>query len=515
MNNELFGFVVLTFLGGILSLILCIYAYLNIKNTPGGKYYIVATLLASFFTFSYGFELLSYDLEQIKFWVRMEYLALPLIPVFILLMCLDYVGKKLNRIFTFVLFGIPFVTMTLHLTNDFHHLYYSSVSLKIDSPYPIVELEPGFGFVIHSVFLYGVVAVSVVVLLLELRTLSSKLKQQILLMITGVLIPIIASVFYITGLSPNGVDIGPVSMCFSFVFHGIALLSYKMFDITPIARERIFESIDEGVLVLNQNNIIVDYNQAMINVLPVLKPSYIGQKLDTINVIDSTFLSLAMNETETDYHYTGEGNSHYYQVKFTPVLNSKNILIGKIMTFTDVTKRVLLEEQLKRLASTDGLTNIYNRAFFVKSAEEYLNIGTPISVIMFDIDHFKKVNDTYGHVSGDAVLCNVVEIVKSCLREEDLFGRFGGEEFLICLAGTIDEAMNVAHSIKESIQQMPTVVSGHCISVTSSFGVTNTAFTERELSVQALISQADQALYVAKQNGRNCVVSFKQPVEVS
>ncbi|MFE8699898.1 histidine kinase N-terminal 7TM domain-containing protein [Cytobacillus sp. FJAT-54145] len=182
MNQEIIGYVFATFLGGILSLILCIYALITIKKTPGGRFYILATFFSSFFTFSYGFELLSKDLEQIKFWLRMEYIALPLIPVFILFMCLSYVGKKINRYLRIFLYVLPITTTLMQITNEYHHLYYSSVSLRGDSLNPIVELEGGLWFIVHSIFLYAIIAASIVVLLLEIKKVTTKFRKQILWM---------------------------------------------------------------------------------------------------------------------------------------------------------------------------------------------------------------------------------------------------------------------------------------------------------------------------------------------
>ncbi len=516
MNHELSGFIIATFLGGLLSLILCIYASIKIKHSAGGKYYILVTAMSSFFTFSYGFELLSQGLDQKMLWVKMEYLALPFIPVFIFLMCLDYVGKKLRRAVSFLLFAIPVITISLNSTNEWHYLYYSSVSLTTNTPYPILQLEGGVGFIIHSIFLYSLVMASMVLLLLELiNTSSTKFKMQIILMVTGLMIPIIASILYVFGLSPNGIDIGPVFMCVSFVFHGIALFSFKMFDVIPVARKQVFESMSEGVLVINQMEMILDYNQSMMGVIPTLNATAIGQNVVQVLGDNEDLLYLVRNKKEAHGQTIKVGKTTYYEVKCVPLKNRHHVQIGKIITFINVTKRVLLEQQLTELASMDGLTQIYNRATFLCKSEELLKKEPLVSILMFDIDHFKRVNDTYGHFAGDEVLQHFVRVVKSCLREEDLFGRFGGEEFVICMPNTsIDEASTIAETICHSIATSTLAAEEYEVTVTTSIGISSSSQLDKESTVSLLIRQADEALYRAKEKGRNCVVQFESQPQV-
>lgn len=114
-------------LAGILSLVLCIFSYLKLRNAPGGRFYTIVTLLSAIFSFAYALELSSHTLEEIKLWLGIEYLVMPFIPSFILLMCLEYSSVKLRLRFVFLLFAIPLITIFAHHTNELHHLYYTSV----------------------------------------------------------------------------------------------------------------------------------------------------------------------------------------------------------------------------------------------------------------------------------------------------------------------------------------------------------------------------------------------------
>ncbi|MCM3727778.1 diguanylate cyclase [Neobacillus cucumis] len=519
MLNEIFMYRFTVIIAGVLSLFLCFFAQFRLKDAPGARPYILVTLFSAFFTFSYALELASPSLERIKFWLNIEYLAMPFIPVFILLMCFEYVEQKLKRYLYYVLFVIPIITIFMHETNDLHHLYYTSMGLNSDSPFPILKVEHGPWFYVHSIFLFLCLMISIITLLMKLKRAKFRFRIQIILMASGIVMPIIANYFYLNGLSPYGIDLGPVSMSISFIFHGAALLSYQMFNVTPIARDSVFESMKDGVLVLNQNGVIVDFNNAMLDVLPNLNSQVIGKSIDNGYGRLADIIRL---EEELDYELCVDEEKTYYHIRFSTVSNKNNKLIGKIITFVNVTERVLLQEQLKNLASIDGLTGVYNRTFFMQESEKMLasrNLtGGKVSVIMFDIDHFKNVNDSFGHQAGDRVLAHVASLAKESLRSTDIIGRYGGEEFILLLPDTpLNVAYELAQSLRVKITESVTPFMDKEIYVTSSFGVSSAKIMggDHGQTLQNLMREADQALYGAKRKGRDHVELFEQTLEYS
>ena len=170
----------------------------------------------------------------------------------------------------------------------------------------------------------------------------------------------------------------------------------------------------------------------------------------------------------------------------------------------DITARKKAEEQIRRMATTDDLTGICNRQEFSRvlanEMERTRRNASPLSVIMYDLDHFKQVNDDFGHATGDAVLRTVSALVTGTLRSIDVHGRWGGEEFMVLLPDTgLDEAASVAEKLRRTIVAHPFDKVG---SVTASFGVVE--FQEPE-DATALLQRVDQALYRAKHRGRNRV----------
>lgn len=516
MPHYILIYILVLIAGASVSSFLGIYAFIKIKHAPGGKYFCVAAFLAAFFAVTYAFELMSQSLKDILFWVAVEYVAISFLPAVILLMCLDYTGRNVKKWMYIPLLGIPAVTLILHWTNSFHHLYYSSVGLRTDTAYPLANLEGGLWFLVQSVFLYFCMAASVCILLWQLRKVTFRFRMQILLMVAGLLVPPVSSIFYISGWS-RGIDLGPVSMCLAFLFQGAALLRFQMFDVVPIARETVFEGLEEGVVVLNENDIVVDYNQAMKTVLPALTVYTIGRPLREVISANEQLASILCQGEECDYKLDQPQETLHFQVRFTPLKDKKGEKIGKIVMFINVTERVQMEKQLQKLARLDGLTGILNRTFFLGQAEaacrQLQKEEGAVSIIMFDIDHFKRVNDTFGHEAGDRVLTSIAHRVGKNMQANDLFGRYGGEEFIIFLPhASLPEARERAEAIRTAIAETVIQLGEETLSVTSSFGLSYTRIQagSPDSPVQELMREADQALYTAKRNGRNRVQVFKQ-----
>jgi diguanylate cyclase (GGDEF)-like protein/PAS domain S-box-containing protein len=181
-------------------------------------------------------------------------------------------------------------------------------------------------------------------------------------------------------------------------------------------------------------------------------------------------------------------------------------------TFRDVTQRKIMEREMQRLATTDALTEIANRRSFLEQAEQIFKTSqrykTSFTMLMLDLDLFKAINDKCGHLGGDKVLTRFAQTVGLELRDSDVFGRLGGEEFCILLQQAHrDEALNVAERIRQCIQDLsfkdPT---GDSFALTVSIGVTNNFEGDERLA--NLLERADKALYQAKQTGRNKVIWY-------
>lgn len=184
------------------------------------------------------------------------------------------------------------------------------------------------------------------------------------------------------------------------------------------------------------------------------------------------------------------------------------LLASFAATTTAALQNAILHSEIKQLAVTDPLTGQYNRrAFFdlgQREMERFLRFNNPLSAVMIDLDNFKRINDTYGHTVGDHLLRVMAERCHSIIREEDIFGRYGGDEFALLLPDTdLETAANIATRIRESLTSSPWMTEHGPVHISASLGVAHA--TKEHHILEDLLAAADKALYEAKEHGRNRV----------
>jgi diguanylate cyclase (GGDEF)-like protein/PAS domain S-box-containing protein len=204
-----------------------------------------------------------------------------------------------------------------------------------------------------------------------------------------------------------------------------------------------------------------------------------------------------------------DGSEFFLEGWGAPIKDDSGKIIRCIGIWRDVTERIRLIEDLDAMATSDDLTKAHNRRYFFnaveKEAKRTVRKQMPLSLILFDIDKFKDINDSYGHHSGDLVLVEISNVCKKMLRGEDTFARIGGEEFVVMLPDTDDdEAATIAERIRHLISELIVTDRGKTIAVTVSIGVTSWN-PGRGLDINTLLNEADQAMYHAKSSGRNKV----------
>lgn len=203
----------------------------------------------------------------------------------------------------------------------------------------------------------------------------------------------------------------------------------------------------------------------------------------------------------------------WFEGRIQPLPTLVNNERAVVWVACNITRRHQLEERLKFLSETDELTGAFNRRKLLETLGQSLvsvrDQLTSSSLMLMDVDHFKSINDRFGHIVGDQVLRGVASHAIANIREEDLFARFGGEEFALLLPNTrADEANLIAQQLCRSIAQMS--FSEHStINVTVSIGVTH--LCAKDDSIETILRRADEALYSAKRSGRNCCVTVATP----
>jgi diguanylate cyclase len=185
--------------------------------------------------------------------------------------------------------------------------------------------------------------------------------------------------------------------------------------------------------------------------------------------------------------------------------------LERIAKISDRYQSVLqeLNAELHHASTHDPLTNIGNRKFITEHLTAAMERPDPFSIVLLDIDHFKNINDTYGHGGGDAALTAIAQNLRSSLQAGDVMGRWGGEEFMILLPNTsLDTALFRAERLRLNLEALTIPSTDSEIRVTASFGICEHQTSE---TLRQTISRADKALYQAKQQGRNCCIAASAP----
>jgi len=246
--------------------------------------------------------------------------------------------------------------------------------------------------------------------------------------------------------------------------------------------------------------------------MPKMNGIEVCERVVAKNSENPAYIILLTSKTESDYIVEGlsKGANDYLSKPYDSAELQVRLQVGKRMIeMQDKLHRTLLE--LTDLASHDVLTGLLNRRTIMEAlTKEVKRIERQNQILfigMCDIDHFKQVNDTYGHLVGDEVIKEVAKRMKNALREYDLLGRYGGEEFLVITpVDSIDSGVIAYQRLCHAVSDLPIECDGFSISVTISCGTADYSIDNDKQNISTLIARADQALYQAKDAGRNCVV---------
>ena len=291
-------------------------------------------------------------------------------------------------------------------------------------------------------------------------------------------------------------------------------------------RELLLNSIGEGIYGVDTYGKCFFINPAGLKILGFEKDEILGKvthtlihhhKVDgTIFIKDDCIVSQAFMQNkqilQRDWMFRKNGEMFPVEITATPMIQNSQSS-GVVVSFRDITEQYIAEEQLKKSneqlhiqSITDPLTQLYNRRYLMDIGLMQFQLSRhnkqPLSVLAFDIDHFKNINDTYGHDIGDEILIKVSQAAKESLRSVDILARVGGEEFTVILVDTnTDKALEIAQRLQKMIREAYVLIGQKRLTCTVSIGVVTTDETSQVYL--DLLKRADSQLYKAKNNGRD------------
>lgn len=521
MHPTLTMFISIIATSGVFTAFLCMYAFIKRKEIPGAYTFVIYTATQAIYIFAHAFEMASDTLVEVKIWTIFEYIGISAAPAIGLLIVMQYVGLNLTPSRIGVLFLIPVITFVMVVTNDYHHLFYKEIYFRENAPFPTTDIVIGQYYIVHGAYTFGCMLAAVVLLIRRWRQTKKAYRLQLVTLIMGQFMPMTGAFIYLMGLTPFGIDPVPMILCATSAMYIWAIVSTRMLTVIPIAKDRIFESMREGAVVLDSADRLVDFNGAISYMFPGSTTEMLGLTLDEAWILLSgTPFPVVRSQDGAQEEFVwraDDGKEFFYQIRSSVVRGRSGEPIGSLLMLIDVTEQKLLQDQLKQLAYYDGFTKLLNRTEFIRRSKALLveaqNSNASTSILLFDIDHFKHINDTYGHDVGDLAIQHVVAIARRIEIEVPgaLLARYGGEEFVIALPScSLDYAALVAERTRAQLAAEPMSGIYGSIAVTASFGLSES--NSQGDTLEMLLKHADTALYQAKRAGRNQVRVFDQHV---
>lgn len=322
---------------------------------------------------SYGLELSSTSREQMLFWIRIEYLGISFFPAFWVLFIMKFTGKDkwLSTRNLVLIFLIPCITLVMVWTNELHNLHYKTVSLDTSGSIPLLRIINGPWYIIHTAYFYAMLGWGVMVLFFKYKKSDPLFKKQKLIILAATFIPWITNIVYMLGYRPLGhIDSTPFAFSASVLMVSVGLVRFRLLDIIPIAREKVLETMNEGLIVTDSRERIVDFNPAIKRILALEDKNIVGRDLTLIFTEQSELDALIKKRISGQVHINMQmyGCVKSLEINLTPLFEEHTNYSGLIILVRDITKRTLIEDQL-RIQSADlwTLNKLKDRLFSIIS----------------------------------------------------------------------------------------------------------------------------------------------------
>lgn len=433
------------------------------------------------------------------------FLGVCFLPVTMLVFIYEYCGRDISRSRIILLSVVPTISWLMLLTNPFHFLFYSRIEFI-----PFAPAQTVYGtyfWFVHLPYCYILSLLGLVTVLVERQKAAPHFRLQISILFFSLCSPMTINIL---GIFKIIADATYTSLSFPVFFSimAFAVFRYRFLKSSPIAYETVFQTIQDGVIVLDSANVITDINPAAARSLGKTPKSIVGTSVEEAFAPWQNLLakyrdapdSLALTD-EIELNLAGK--RLFISVSVTPLINRRGDTDGRIFTLRDVTERKHYEFSLETMAFYDPLTRLANRRRFETETAEILKqsmkTGETFALLYFDLNRFKVVNDTMGHAVGDELLKYVGARASSVLRGRDLMARLGGDEFAVLLHNCNRENVDLMVDRILKTVERPFKVGTYILTASLSIGAA--FYPEDGKNVTELLQHADAAMYQAKRQG--------------
>jgi diguanylate cyclase (GGDEF)-like protein/PAS domain S-box-containing protein len=529
-------YAVFSLLSALISFIASLTAWR--RSAPGSLMLSLLLLSMTIWSGFYSTRWMDISLPAKAMGFSLMFVGVASLPTLFLLFVLAFTHNEtwLTRRNLLLLSIHPTAVLLLQWTNSFHHLLYLSLKTVNVNGFLAMEYIRGPLYSVSVMYAYAMIGIALFVLGQSALHLGPLYQNQYRLIIIGSILPWAGNIYsenYFDVL--HGLDLAPLLFGVSGIIFAFSVLRTNFMDLIPIARSHLIENMRDGILVLDIQNRIVDINPAMENFIEKKASFYMGKNAFEVFQpwMEKTDLLLEGLETHTELKVPIDP-SRYLDLSITPLYDKDRLLNGRLMVFRDITERKqvekrlryvndrlqtqlieigILQSKLREQAIRDPLTELFNRRYLEETLERELARAAredySVCVIMIDLDHFKRVNDTYGHEAGDEVLKTLAITLSEQCRRGDFACRYGGEEFVVIMPNiNLETAYERAENIRKSLNSLHVPYRHYSLTITISMGIA--CYPINGGTRDSILHAADQAMYGAKEAGRDHILSYDE-----
>lgn len=487
----------------VASILLLVYAVAN-HHSERSIFLIFFSFCGFLYTAGYLLEIISPTLEAAFMGVRIQKMgSLLIVPLHYLFIRDVYGEKRFRPLQHCLLLALPVFNLLTAQAFPLVRLHYTDIAYFRSSLIANCHGYAGPVNYLAIAYHFFLVFLSLLRIFRHMRAGSKPQQRQSAFLLASVLLPLFVNIYHTLSYSNLRIDLNPFAVSVSLALLLYSVRMQNLLNVVPLARAHVIESMADAFIVCGKDFRFLDANQAAKRLFPELNALLPGE----------TAQQMKRFEREEEVCLQIDGETKFYKITRTRIAqNGKSG--GICIVFHDITDK---ENELKKLygkATFDPLMHIYNRATFFDLAGFTLGSGKaktlPYALLMIDLDHFKLVNDRYGHFCGDTALETVAVMVKGHFRKSDIVGRYGGEEIVVLLENiTVAQLLAVVEKLRTNIAHTVIPYHENELHVTVSIGMTHSPAGNAH-SLEDMLVQADAALYNAKNGGRNRACLYEE-----
>ncbi|GHU44828.1 GGDEF domain-containing protein [Clostridia bacterium] len=445
----------------------------------------------------------------------MQYIGTMTASIMLTFFVLAFVQIRVPRILIGFMIVVGASVVALVATTVQTKLFYSFITFYPEKR--VAEIGYGPTYMIGRAFAMFCL---VVILIAVIKTIwkQKRFSHQLILLTAASILPPIADIICLSVFHLGSIGVNPsvFTMLIMALLLFIAITKFNLLDISSVAMAQALNSISDAYILLDTNRNYMGANSAALKLFPELSSMDKQKSITDIERFPKVLAELNPHESLQNLVFSiseNDNDCRYYRADTTKRISKKGETIGVIVLIHDITESVKLTEQLEIAAHRDALTGLYSRLHFMELSELLIKkierTNKKFYILMTDLDFFKKVNDNYGHLAGDAVLKKTARIAMNAVLPYGVFGRYGGEEFILFVNESDEnKVLAIAEKLRAEIEANPVDYEDLQIKVTVSIGVSCSVVgkNKNDETIEDVIKRADEALYRAKEDGRNRVV---------